>query len=92
MIVFTWKRFDRGARHGVRWSLQQDGVEIGSIIYLSGSRRWSLTAGARNKTGTIFFDYYAGTAAKCRQLLEQEWCRRSIGLFGDDELNFEVVP
>ena len=87
MIAFTWKR-QQWSRKGIRWSLQRDGEEVGSCIYLSGSRRYAVHAGARTRDGVISFQYHAGTAASARQQLEREWCRRSIGLFGEDDIVF----
>ena len=87
MIKFTWKR-QQWSRKGIRWSLRRDGEEVGSCIYLSGTRRYAVHAGARTPEGVVSFSYHAGTATGARRQLEREWARRSIGLFGDDVITF----
>lgn len=90
-MTFRWVR-QVWPRFGVRWGLfDEAGREIGCCFYLPGSRRYRVSATAATKGGAVLFDHYAGTAAAARRRLEREWDKRSIGLFGIDEIQFEEV-
>ena len=91
MIQFQWRR-DNGngayKRYGVTWELLHNDKIIGRCVWLSGSKHYRLAASAPVKGGVILTEYYAGTAAAARARLERDWCKRSIGLFGEDDINF----
>lgn len=93
MKKFYWHRRDDALRHGVRWELwsQFSGRHLGSCFYLSGSKKYRCAASAPTKDGVVLTEYYAGTASAARRALERDWDRRSIGLFGVDQISFEVV-
>lgn len=88
MIVFHWKRHDRGS-HGIMWTLHDSAQrELGRCFFLSGSKHWRCSAGAPVKGGIVLTDYFAGNAQAARRRLERDWCKRSIGLFGEDDIDF----
>ena len=91
MITFTWRRIQR-AKHGVLWELWHADNCVGRCFYLSGSNHYACRAAAPVKGGVVLTDYYAGTASAARKALERDWDKRSIGLFGEDDINFEVTP
>ena len=93
MISFYWHRRDDGPRHGVRWELwsKYNAKHLGSCFYLPGSKRYLCRASAPVKDGVVLTEYRAGTAAAARKALEQDWCKRSIGLFGEHDITFEVA-
>lgn len=88
--TFVWHRHDRG--NGVHWQLwtEFNAKMIGQCFYVHGSKRYRCAAGAPVKAGTVLTEYWGGTAALARKRLEQDWCKRSIGLFGDDDIQFLV--
>lgn len=93
MKQFVWKRFDQGARFGIRWELylmhtDRLGQLLGQCFYMPGSKRYRCAAGAPVKDGTVMTEYWAGTASAARKALERDWDKRSIGLFGDDHIQF----
>lgn len=90
-LTFYWRR--RTSWRGVRWELwsRYSSDHLGSCFYLPGSKRYTCRASAPVKGGAVLCDYYAGTAAAARRALECDWDKRSIGLFGVDVINFEVV-
>jgi hypothetical protein len=89
MLTFTWKRKDR-PRHGILWELWHDNELVGRCFYLSGIKRFTATARAPVKGGAVLCDYLGGTSASARRALERDWCKRSIGLFGVDDIEFVV--
>lgn len=90
MIAFEWQRLGSGKR-GVTWWLRYQGNVIGRCFYLPGSRHYICRASVPQPGGMILTEYYGGTAASARRALEREWCKRSIGLFGEDDIDFMVM-
>lgn len=90
-MKFFWHR--RQDRHGVRWELwtRYSARHLGSCFYLPGSKRYQCSVSAPVKNGVVLCTYSAGTAAAARKALERDWDKRSIGLFGVDMIEFEVV-
>lgn len=91
MRKFFWHRRADGPHGAVRWELwsQYSADRVGSCFYLPGSKRYRCSASARHGDGAVLTEYYAGTAAAARAALERDWHKRSIGLFGEDEISFE---
>lgn len=91
MLTFFWHR--RQNSRGVRWELwtRYSARHLGSCFWLPGSKRYTCRAGAPVKDGVVLCDYYGGTAAAARRALERDWDKRSIDLFGVDDIAFEVV-
>lgn len=89
MKTFVWHRKDYG-HNGVHWQLwtEFNAKMIGQCFYMPGSKRYRCAAGAPVKDGTVMTEYWAGTAAAARKALERDWDKRSIGLFGDDHIQF----
>ena len=89
MISFHWKR---GAdRHGTQWTLFLGPKALGQAFYLPGSKRYRAGAAAPVKGGVVLTEYYAGTMSAAMKHLEQDWNRRSIGLFGEDFIEFRRI-
>lgn len=87
MIGFFWQRLQ--TVHGVRWQLNNAVAEqVGMCFYLPGSKRWQVNASAPVKGGVVLCTHQGGTAAAARKALERDWCKRSIGLFGEDNVSF----
>lgn len=91
MIEFFWHR--RQDRRGVVWQLwsKYSADHLGTCLYLSGSKRWQVSASAPTKAGRVLCTHQAGTAAAARRALERDWCKRSIGLFGEDDIVFHEL-
>ncbi len=88
LVTFHWKRHD-WAINGILWTLHDDTErELGRCLFLAGSRRYQCSAGAPGKGGVVLTTYQAGTAAAARRCLERDWDKRSIGLFGEDDISF----
>ena len=88
-MIFHWKRHHWGPSYGVIWTLHDSAKrELGRCLFLPGSQRYRCSAGAPAKGGVVLTDYYAGTAAAARRRLERDWDKRSIGLFGEDDISF----
>lgn len=93
MITFVW-HCDTGAYRGkVRWILWNESRTkfIGQCYYLPGSKKFYCSASALVEGGVVLCDYYAGTATAARKALEHDWDKRSIGLFGEDDIEFRVA-
>lgn len=89
MVTFEWKR--EACQHGVVWRLYHQQKAIGVCLWLSGSHRYTCNAAAPVKGGSILCTYIAFSAAAARKQLERDWCKRSIGLFADDDIEFLQV-
>ncbi len=89
MKTFVWHRRD-GGRNGISWQLwtKFNARMIGQCFYMHGSRRYRCSAAAPVKDGAVLTEYWAGTNAAARKALERDWSKRSIGLFGDDDIQF----
>lgn len=88
MKTFVWHRRERG--QGVQWQLwtEFNAKMIGQCFYMPGSRNYRCAASAPVKGGVVLTEYYAKTLPAARKALEQDWDKRSIGLFGDDDIQF----
>jgi hypothetical protein len=89
MIIFNWHRRDYG--HGIVWQLwtRYNATMIGSCIYLPGSKHYQARASAPVKGGAVLTDYRGGTMRAAMGALERDWSKRSIGLFGEDDIQFQ---
>lgn len=92
MISFIWHRRADGPCKQVRWALWNASSTrmLGQCFYLPGSKRYRCAASAPVKDGVILTEYYAGTSSAARNALERDWSKRSIGLFGEDDIEFRV--
>jgi hypothetical protein len=89
VIEFFWHRRDEGG--GVRWALWSkfSATFVGQCTYSRADKRWRCTAAVKSKDNpTKSCEYVAGTAAAARRALEADWSKRSIGLFGEDDIRF----
>jgi len=89
LIYFVWHRRPLG-RNGVQWQLWSayNARMLGQCFYMPGSKRYRCAASAPTKDGVVLTEYWAGTAAAARSALERDWHKRSIGLFGVDDIEF----
>ena len=90
-ITFTWRRIQR-AKHGVLWELWHADNCVGRCFTLAAQTAIRAAPLRRSRAVVVLTDYYAGTASAARKALERDWDKRSIGLFGEDDISFEVAP
>ena len=89
MISFHWKR---GADHySTQWTLFHGDKRVGQCFYMPGSKRYRAAAAAPVKGGVILTEYWGGTMRAAMDHLERDWCKRSIGLFGEDDIEFRRI-
>lgn len=86
MMRFEWVRHDWGKR-GIHFELRGPGV-VGRAFYLQGSKRWTCSAATERGGWVLSHTYYGGSALSVRRQLERDWDKRSIGLFGQDGIEF----
>lgn len=93
MIEFVWHRRADGPRGQVRWTLwDKFGANLlGQCFYMPGSKRYRAGASAPVKDGVVLTEYYGGTMRSAMDALERDWSKRSIGLFGEDDIEFRRV-
>ena len=89
MISFHWKR--GSDRHGTQWTLFLGPKLLGQAFYLPDSKRYRAGASAPTKGGVVFTEYQAGTMKAAMDSLERDWSKRSIGLFGEDDIEFRRI-
>lgn len=93
MIEFVWHRRG-GHRGGVRTVYELRAKAnmtcLGTCFYLAGSKLYRCSASAPVNGGVVLTEYYAGTMAAARAALERDWSKRSIGLFGEDDIRFHT--
>ena len=73
-----------------KWSLRLDDAEIASCFYLPGAKRYRCLVSVPAKGGAVSFITQAGSMLRARIDLERELGKRSIGLFGVDEIQFKT--
>lgn len=91
MISFFWHR--REEPRGIRWELwsKYSARHLGTCFYMPGSKRYRCAASAPVKGGVVLTKYWAGTMRAAMNALERDWSKRSIGLFGKDDIEFVVA-
>lgn len=93
MITFVWHRRADMPRGQVRWALwdKYSSRLLGQCFYVPGSKRYRCSASAPVKGGAVLVEYSGGTNKAARDALERDWSKRSIGLFGEDDIEFRVA-
>lgn len=86
MILFHWKR--SSTARGVVYFLHHDNKQIGQCFYMPGSKRYLCIGSAPVKNGAVLTEYWGGSMRAAMDHLERDWCKRSIGLFGEDDIDF----
>lgn len=90
MITFIWHRRADMPRNGVRYALwdKYSANLLGQCFYMPGSKHYRCAASAPVKGGMVLTTYHAGTMRAAMDALERDWSKRSIGLFGEDDIEF----
>lgn len=86
MISFRWER--SSTSRGVVYFLHHDNKQIGQCFYMPGSKHYRASGAAPVKGGVVLTEYCGGTIRAAMDHLERDWSKRSIGLFGEDDIEF----